>query len=68
MNPSIGNLVRWETTISVMLQDNYMLSQKMWLLIYQQTSKFSESLPFGQFKLLMIEWADRWIRYHRVSL
>lgn len=47
MNQSIGSLVRWETSIFDMLQDNYMLSQKIWLLIYQQTSKFAVSLPFG---------------------
>lgn len=45
MNPSTGNLARRETSISVMLQDNYMLFQKNWLLIYQSTSKFLLSLP-----------------------
>ena len=44
MNQSTGNLVRRETSISVMLQDNYMLFQKNWLLIYQATSKFLLSL------------------------
>lgn len=40
MNLSIGNLVRKETSISVMLQGSYMLFQKIWLLIFQSTSKF----------------------------
>lgn len=40
MNLSIGNLVRRETSISGMLQGSYMLFQKVWLLIYQSTSKF----------------------------
>ena len=44
MNQSIGNLARRETSISVMLQDNYMLFQKIWLLIYQSTGKFLLSL------------------------
>lgn len=40
MNLNTGNSVRRVTSISVMLQGSYMLFQKIWLLIYQLTSKF----------------------------
>lgn len=44
MNLSTGNLVRMETSIFVMLLGSYMLFQKIWLLIYQSTSKLSVNL------------------------
>lgn len=39
MSLNIGNSEKLETSISVMLQDNYMPSQKIWLLTFQLTSK-----------------------------
>lgn len=39
MNQSTGNLVQRGTSIFVMQQDSYMLSQNSWQLIYPYTSK-----------------------------
>ena len=58
MNLSIGNLARRETNISVMPQDSYMPFQKIWLDIYQLTSKFSLTIFKGRKKG---ESVDPWI-------
>lgn len=44
MNLSTGNLARMETSIFAMLLGSYMLFRKIWLPIYQSTSKLSVDL------------------------
>lgn len=53
MSRNIGNLEKLETSISVMQLDNYMPSQMIWLLTFQQISKLQTLDEFGRWSLIV---------------
>lgn len=69
MNQSTGNLVRLETSTSVMLQGNYMLFQMTWLHTYQSTSKLPllSSLYIERSFKSHCHWMSQYIDYTYLS-